>query len=189
MKLTLDQQIKLALKLLAPAKDALAYCVEEIKFAIDTVEVMTTTAEASKAMVSKDTKNKLRAHRDALRKLQTTQQALTDEFGYPFFDIGSKEHIKIDLEKYIDGVERWRAKPAGPPKRAEHKKRLAAEHARWLLWHFGHRVSATRGGPWCKLAAILYGDPSENLYHHCAEFSGKASRWPLARAGAKSEEL
>jgi hypothetical protein len=58
----------------------------------------------------------------------------------------------------------------GPPKRADGlKKRLALQGAFWLLNDRNRPCFANRNGDWCKLAAILYGDPKADMLSHCRE--------------------
>jgi hypothetical protein len=54
--------------------------------------------------------------------------------------------------------------PPGVPKRADaFKKRLALWQAFALLDERGRSCVASRGGDWCRLGAILYGDPTADL--------------------------
>jgi hypothetical protein len=46
-------------------------------------------------------------------------------------------------------------------------KRYAAKTAAQLLKAHGLPVRATRGGPLCRLAALIYGEPHADFLHHC----------------------
>ena len=80
----------------------------------------------------------------------------------------------LGLEKFRAEVERWVSvyeaklkKPARKPKRSAIDKQLAAEAAVYLCDEFGVKPSATRTGPYCRLAAVLYGDKQADLQKHC----------------------
>jgi hypothetical protein len=59
------------------------------------------------------------------------------------------------------------AKPKDPFKYLVHRKWFAARVAYQLMHDHGLAVRAERKGKFCKLAAILYGDPKVDLYHQC----------------------
>jgi hypothetical protein len=57
---------------------------------------------------------------------------------------------------------------SGAPKRADgFKKRLALQQAFWLLNDRSRPCVANRNGDWCKLAAILYGNPKADMLSQC----------------------
>jgi hypothetical protein len=56
---------------------------------------------------------------------------------------------------------------AKPLKRSSADKRAVAKGARWVLLVHEIEVTSKAGGPWCKLAAIMYGDPDANLREAC----------------------
>jgi hypothetical protein len=57
---------------------------------------------------------------------------------------------------------------SGPPKRTDgFKKRLALQQAFWLLNDRNRPCVASRNGDWCKLAAILFGNPKADMLSHC----------------------
>jgi hypothetical protein len=157
--MTRDQQMRAALKVLAAPRDQLGAYKEEIDDALNIVEVEVTN-DGSKEWVTKKTKGKLRSFRAALRRVQAAHNALPAQVKFFAFR-------DLDFEKQIAVCDRLLAKPSGQPKRAATKQRLAAREARGLLMRYGHKVSVTRGGKWCELAAILYGDEMADLYHHC----------------------
>ena len=55
----------------------------------------------------------------------------------------------------------------GKPKPDAEEKRLAAEAALHLLKTHDIDPTTTKTGAFCKLAAVLYGDKSVDLQHHC----------------------
>jgi hypothetical protein len=57
-----------------------------------------------------------------------------------------------------------------PPARTDgFKKRLAVQQAGWLLGDRNRPCVASRNGDWCKLAAILYGDPKADMLSQCRQ--------------------
>jgi hypothetical protein len=59
---------------------------------------------------------------------------------------------------------------SGPPRRTDGiKKRLALQQAFWLLNDRNRPCAASRNGDWCKLAAILYGNPKADMLSQCRE--------------------
>jgi hypothetical protein len=51
------------------------------------------------------------------------------------------------------------------------RKRLAAAEAYQLLRKYGlKRIEATKGGKFCRLAALLYGDPQADLINQCKAY-------------------
>jgi hypothetical protein len=65
------------------------------------------------------------------------------------------------------------------------KKRLAVAEAYKLLEKYGSkRVTATKGGKFCGLAALLYGDPKADLINQCKAYI----RTPTSTAGQYTEQ-
>jgi hypothetical protein len=63
--------------------------------------------------------------------------------------------------------ESWENSKLGKPKPSAYEKRLAAEAALHLLKMHDIDPTTTKTGAFCKLAAVLYGDKSDDLQHHC----------------------
>ena len=64
----------------------------------------------------------------------------------------------------------------GKPKRSAVAKRVAAEEAALLLERAGIPLALRRGGKFCRLAAVLYGDERADLFHHCAAVKKNRNR-------------
>jgi hypothetical protein len=155
--MTRDEQVRAALKVLAPTSDQREACKERIE---DTLNVVGVTNDGWKELRTKKTKLKLRPFLAALRRVQAAHNALPPQVKfYAFRD--------PDFKRQIEACDRLLAKPSVP--KTPTKQRLAATEARALLIHYGRPVATTRRGKWCQLAAILYGDQSANFYHHCCE--------------------
>ena len=65
------------------------------------------------------------------------------------------------------------AKPKEPFKYVVHRKWFAARVAYQLMHDHGLPINAERKGKFCKLAAILYGEPKADLYHQCGAVLSK----------------
>ena len=70
----------------------------------------------------------------------------------------------------------------GKPKPDAYEKRLAAGAALHLLETCGIRPTSTKTGKFCRLTAVLYGDPQADLQHHCQELLPPSGRRRKAAA-------
>lgn len=58
----------------------------------------------------------------------------------------------------------------------DHAKRKAAEHAKRLLEKHGLPVTILRNGKFVRLASLLYGDESANLFHICRQVKARSNQ-------------
>jgi hypothetical protein len=70
--------------------------------------------------------------------------------------------------------ESWEKSMLGKPKPDAYEKRLAAEAALHLLKTHDLDPTTTKTGVFCKLAAVLYGDQSDDLQYQCRTVLGRA---------------
>jgi hypothetical protein len=77
------------------------------------------------------------------------------------------EHLLRHLKLLHLICEGWEKSKLGKPKPDAYEKRLAAEAALGLLKMHDIDPTTTKAGIFCKLAAVLYGDKSEDLQYHC----------------------
>jgi hypothetical protein len=79
--------------------------------------------------------------------------------GFPFDELRKWKHVFAKMgEKPSEESTRLNAL----------KKRLAVAEAYQLLQKYGSkRVTATKGGKFCRLTALLYGDPEADLINQC----------------------
>jgi hypothetical protein len=127
------------------------------------VELINVGLERDKAKGSGPTKKKVRSYLDALIRANNARNALPPDLRPLFADIDFKKHQDVCAEL---------AAP-GKPKRDDYAKITAARQARLLLKKYGHPIKTTRGGTWERLAAILYGDKSADLFNQCRKLHGK----------------
>ena len=154
-----------------------------------TVEKMTKMCERWKRTRSRESKKQKQFAKQyslALRKvIAMTRTSPTDFRALPSFHI-SAPHLGIDEERFDHGhllrhlkllnaiCESWEKSKLGKPKPDAYEKRLAAEAALHLLKLHKTEPSTTKTGAFCKLAAVLYGDQSDDLQYHCRTALGQA---------------
>lgn len=113
-------------------------------------------------------------HKEAARKLEVAVRQLQaainnsdlpeflspplDRFDRPLFDNASLETLRIQAEAESKKELRRDA--------TNHARDRAVAAARRLLRARGLSVAKTRGGALCRLAAILYGTPRADFFHH-----------------------
>lgn len=163
-RMTEDKQIKEACKILGGLQAE-----EQVKFALAAINVESAATEWTDVEEAKSTKGTLKSLRAAIKRAIDLRKALPDTF--------REIHFRdLDLERHVETCDRLigARRPQGAAndfQRGTKRKRLAAREARALLRKFARpeSESTTRGGSWCRLAAILYGDKDADLYHQvCA---------------------
>ncbi len=170
MKMRKDQQIRAAYKLLAPPPERSKECQEEIESALNHIKLKTKLGEYNLGISSKE-KVAVKKLISALRRAQATYVSLSEFDHVP--------DIKTDFSEQIDECEKWLAhQTAGPKHRTSLKQQYAAREALGLILKFvpqqldprthkikfQRRATATRGGLWCNLAAVLYGEDIDMAY-------------------------
>jgi hypothetical protein len=166
-----DQQIRKALQLLAPPAAEREECRHEICLALDRVEHVTALARSSRAGRSKKKGGLLRYHA-ALRRLLIAFDTL-DPALRPWFSLPPRSTTRSAIEAEIAKAESILAQPSAPPRRDGGRNKPAAEAAYDLLTWRGHSATLTRGGRWEKLAKILAGDLTVDLFDHLRKFRQK----------------
>lgn len=93
------------------------------------------------------------------------------------------------FENFRDEVRRWatvyeageRIRPVRKPTPSAYEKRFAAEAALHLCEEFGIKLTTTKRGAFCTLAAVLLGDRHADLQKQCAKVLAPNYRTWLAR--------
>jgi hypothetical protein len=156
--MTRDQQLHAAAELLGHPDD-----MSDVHSAIIIVNV----AKSTKHLYSKNAKRKLIAYIAALRRLAAADTSLRSipyqQLWVPFIPA---KIVNEHLAKCQQQLAAW-PKKSGTKGDIE-RRRLAALMARHLL---GGRATTTRRGKWCRLAAILFGDPNVDLFRQCCEIA------------------
>jgi hypothetical protein len=126
-----------------------------------------------------DRKEFAKQYRAALRKVVTmTQEAPTDFRAWPFVRINAPKlgiademfdhshllrHLGL-LISFCDGYDKLKL---DKPRPSAEEKRLASWAALFLFETCSMTPVTTKGSKFCRLAAVLYGDPRADLQHHC----------------------
>ena len=146
------------------------------------VENMSKMCELSKRARSSKSKNQKQFAKQyglALRKVIVMTSRAPNDFRAPsplpvsapqlgidreWFD---HEHLLHHLKLLHLICEGWERSKLGKPTPDAYEKRLAAEAALHLLKLHKIGPTTTKTGAFCKLAAVLYGDKSDNLQYQC----------------------
>ena len=166
-RVTKDQQIQEALKLLAPPAAEREECLHEIHLALGRVENFTALARSSRASRSK--KGGLLPYHRALRQLLRAIDSL-DPAIKPWFSLAHSGTTTTRIKAEIATTEAFLKQPPAPPRRDGSRNKAAAAAAYDLLTWRGHNATVTRGGTWEELAQILAGDLTVDLFEHLRKF-------------------
>ena len=74
------------------------------------------------------------------------------------------------IDREIARAETFLAWPSPPPRRDATRNKTAVAAAYDLLDGWGHNAAVTRSGKWARLAKILAGDRTVDLFDHMREF-------------------
>ena len=166
--MTKDQQIQKALKLLAPPAAEREVCLHEIHRALGRVGNFTAFARSSRASRSK--KGGLLPYQAALRRLLRAFDALAPAIK-PWFSLAHPAYTtRARIEAEIAKIEAFLKQPPAPPRRDGIRNKSAAAVAYDLLTWRGHNATVSRGGTWEKLAQILAGDRTVDMFEHLRKF-------------------
>jgi hypothetical protein len=166
MKLTPEQQVSKALKVLDPL-EAKAQCKREVEAALDNInegdglEPRPNSKEVRAAV--KRLLNRLEQAKREYEKLHKLEHAHAHELMMN----------APNLDNHIAAYEEWLSVKPDPPRKSAARQSAAVKEARTLVLKYCKREqdhTATRGNAWYKLAAILFGDDQHDLYNHMRKF-------------------
>ena len=151
----------------------------DIEAKVDQMSKLCEMSNRTRSSESKKQKQFAKQYGAALRKvIAMTKKAPTDSRVPRLFPV-SMPQLGIDKEvfdhehflrhlKLLNWIcESWEKSKLGKPKPNAYEKRLAADTALHLLKMHDIVPNTTKTGAFCKLAAVLYGDKSADLQHHC----------------------
>jgi hypothetical protein len=132
--------------------------------------------EAGSGIYGRRTKEHIAAAQESASLLNKLQNALkrcavVDVIGFPL-NIDDDRHNPNDIRNFKTWSKHFAqvGKAKIPRKNLkDHAKLLAAKAAFDLLEKQKLEAPLTRKGRWCRLAAILYGEPTTDFFHHCRE--------------------
>jgi hypothetical protein len=167
--MTRNQQIAKALTLLTPPHAQREECKYEIVRALDRIE-NTAGFTRSCRMASSKNKGGITSYYAALRRLRSAFRAL-DPAIRNWFSLADPAYATGKaLEKEIAKAEKFLNRRSARPRRHASHSKAAVGAAHDLLGWWNHEATVTRGGKWDKLAKILAGDLTVDVFEHLREF-------------------
>jgi hypothetical protein len=170
--MTINQQIRKALELLAPSPGDRAECQHDIEVALERVERGTAAARSFRVAGSKKGKTAISRYYAALRRLRAAYASL-DPAIRPWFSFAETAHVAgkpTIIDREIARAEMFLDRPSPPPRRDATRNKAAVAAAYDLLEWGGQKAAVTRGGKWAQLAKILTGDQTVDLFDHLRDF-------------------
>ena len=174
-RLTRSQIVDAAVKIVGEDRARRA----DVEATVDYMSKLCERSNRTRSRESKAQKQFAKQYGAALRKVITmTKNTSTDFRPWPGIQYNLKE-LGIDKEVFdhehflrhlgllVWICEKWEKSKLGKPKPSADEKRLAAVAALRLLRTHDIDPTTTKTGAFCKLAAVLYGDKSADLQHHC----------------------
>jgi hypothetical protein len=181
-RLTRDQIVDAAVKIIGEGRSRRA----DVQTIVDNMIKLCERSKRTRSRESKNQKQFARQYGAALRKvIAMTRRAPTDFRALPLLKISAPqlniinevfdhEHLLRHLKLLHAICESWEKSKLGKPKPDAYEKRLAAGAALHLIKMHDVDPTTTKTGEFCKLAAVLYGDKTADLQHHCREALGQA---------------
>ncbi len=161
-----EAQFKAAIKLLKPAPDQRAFCERCVRNALAAVDADKRQTQHEKDVASKQARKALETYRAALKRAQIASENLPEGMRKKLGSLAALEEIALPNFAALIAV-CDRAFPSQVPPRADFDRFSSATWAWNVLVMMGEQPTATRGGKWAKLAAILYGSRDDDFFHYC----------------------
>lgn len=159
------KEIRAALKLIKPKASSRDDCIAEIAYSLDLISVELANLSATIINTTKKGKSATSKVAAALRRLQTALNNPDLDLRFELFF----PHSEID--KWLAVCDEIKTTPTREARSTDPKHLLAAREALSLLSGYApdrdKAIATTRGGRFCKLAAVLAGDPDADLHHVC----------------------
>ena len=175
--MTRDQQIRKALELLEPPPSQRAECQHDIKITLDRVERGAAAARSFRVAGSKKGKAGVRSYYAALRRVRAAFRAI-DPAIRRWFSLAEIAYVAgrpTVIDREIEIAEVFLARPSQRPRPDASRNKFAVAAAYDLLIWWNQRAVVTRSGKWAKLAKILTGDMTVDLFDHLREFRRRPS--------------
>jgi hypothetical protein len=167
---TRAEQIRKALKVLAPSGDGRDGCRGSIENALDIMADAATAGRVFAAMRSKAVHKAERTYCLALRRLRVAHKALLAAGG------GVPIGIELtDIERMIKSTEPRRYEPVYRAGGSGQVFAVALAHSLLREWRQDIRIVTTRGKEWHRLSAILFGNETADLFRYLCSFSPDTS--------------
>lgn len=186
--MTGTQQIRRALELLAPRPHERAECQHDIIVALDGVKQGAAAARSFRVAGSKKGRAGLRRYSNALRRLLAAYYSL-DPAIKPWFSLAETAYVvgsATVIEREIERAEAFLSRPTSSPRRSADRNKLAVAAAHDLLDWWGQSATVTRGKKWERLARILTGDLTVDLFDHLRDYKRRPGPSLEKLRGARS---
>ena len=170
--MTINQQIRKALELLAPSAGERAECERDIKVMLERVERGAATARSFRVAGSKRGKAGVSRYYAALRRLRAAYASL-DPAIRRWFSLAETAYVAgkpTIIDREIARAEMFLDRPSPPPRRDATRNKAAVAAAYQLLEWWGQKAAVTRGGKWAQLAKILIGSRTVDLFDHLRNY-------------------
>jgi hypothetical protein len=158
------KEIRAALKVIKPKASLRDDCIAEIADSLNSIGIELANLGALTVNMTKKGKAAASKVAAALRRLQTTLNNPDLDMQFEFFP-----HSEID--KWLGVCDEIAATPTREARSTDPKHLLAAREALFLLSYYApdrdKAIATTKGGRFCKLAAVLAGEPDADLHHAC----------------------
>jgi hypothetical protein len=164
-------------------------CKGDVEGALNDMAVLEAQHNHSRLFGSKSSKKAAEQFSAALRKVRDLTKNLPEHLHFALFGDWVDRHAEVynghlkfahAVARLMEASDQCARMPSGKPARSAYKKRLAAEEALRLLREYGaRRVTVTKRSDFCRLAALLCGEPQADLQQQCRAELGKR------RTGAK----
>ena len=174
-RLTRGQIVAAAVKIIGAR---IARCAD-VQTIVETLSKMRERSTRTRSSESKTQKQFAKQYRLALRRVIDMTKNAPGDLRLPSPLRVSAPQLGIENEHFDHGhllrhlnllhaiCASWENSKLGRPKPSAYEKKLAAEAALHLLKMHDIDPTTTKTGAFCTLAAVLYGDKSDNLQHHC----------------------
>jgi hypothetical protein len=168
--------VRRALSLIEPERQWHDACIEDIEMAI--VELQLDVSQLRNDTIHNNSKLAKRAARRLADALRRVEVVLKDK------NLDASVHLSFPRNKLRGWIERCDEKARTPSRKSKRTtaeaKRLAVMRACLLLFKHGTSGAAddaARGSRFCRLAALLYGDPKVDLHNQCAAYLRDRKKW------------
>jgi len=167
------EQIKAGIKIIGPVDQG--ECERLLGMALDFIARDTADHQHEKDISSKESRRALTAYNAALDRARVAHQKLPAGMKQALEKMSRLKEAQPKIEDLIADCA-WlfelSRSPKSPP--VDFAKISAAAWSANVLRLLDMKPCATRGGKWVKLAAVLHGDPSKDLLHHCRQWKNSA---------------
>lgn len=165
IRATYANRVSRALSLIKPKAELRDDCGEVVTTALIEIEFIVEQDRATSRPRTKEAKKAAGRLASALERIEVVLKDRSLDFYIKMF------FPKAELLKWKLKCQELAKTTSGKLVRTNaYKKRLAVGDAYRLMTSYGGRAVATKDSNFCRLAALLYGDPKADLHNQCRSF-------------------